>query len=131
MWHLTKATIIHSSWRPKAEPHWSTKLSVFRLKIAIVAKIVQMERYNFRPILELKNIIASSSLYYRVLKWEGCFEWELLETSKKLEDLCCHGRIHSFLFHFWFGQWKASLHLSAMFLAAMECQASGCGLWKR
>ena len=86
-----------------------------------------MERYNFRPILELNNIIASSSFFYRVLKWEDCFEWKLLETSKKLEDLCCYGRIHSLLFHFWFGQWKASLHLSAMFLAAMECQASGCG----
>ena len=82
-----------------------------------------MERYNFRPILELNNVIASSSFFYRVLKWEDCFEWKLLETSKKLEDLCCYGRIHSFLFHFWFGQWKASLHLSVMFLAAMECQA--------
>ena len=91
----------------------------------IVAKIVQMERYNFRPILELKNVIASSSLYYRALKWEGCFEWKLLETSKELEDLYCYSRIHSFLFHFWFGQWKASLHLSAMFFTAMECQASG------
>ena len=38
-------------------------------------------------------------------------------------NLYCYGRIHSFLFHFWFGQWKASLRLSVMFLAAMECQA--------
>ena len=79
MWHLTKATIIHSSWRPKAKPHWSTKPSVFRLKIAIVAKIVQMERYNFRPIM---NVV-----YWNERSWKIYTAMAASTPSSSISDL--------------------------------------------